>query len=93
MTARARLVTQQLEEALVVPLEAAVPRDGGLVVFFVADERARAVPVPDGALHGDRLLLPGSIPYRELVLRGQRDLRDGAPVRVDNAILAGAPPP
>jgi len=92
MSARARIVTEALERALLVPLAASVQREGRRVVFFVDEGRARAVPVDDVALQGDVLVLPGSIPWREIVLRGQHDLRDGFAVVVDNAVLAGPVP-
>jgi membrane fusion protein (multidrug efflux system) len=91
MGARARIVTESLPAAVVVPLEAIVERDGAHVVFFVEDRRARAVPVDGAILQGDHLVLRSAPSQGELVVHGQRDLRDGAPVRVDNTVLAGAP--
>jgi hypothetical protein len=89
MSARARIVSESLPLALVVPLEAAVERGGKRVVFFVADGRAHAVPAADALLQGDHFVLRGATPYRSLVVRGQRDLHDGMTVRVDNAVLRG----
>ena len=89
MGARVRIVTESLPAAVVVPLEAAVERNGARVVFFVVEGRARAVPVDGAILQGNHLILRGAQFEGEVVLRGQRDLRDGVPVRVDNAILAG----
>ena len=91
MGARARIVAESLPAAIVVPLEAAVERDDARVVFFVEEGRARAVPVDGAILQGDRLVLRGAQSEGEVILRGQRDLRDGSPVRVDNSILSGAP--
>jgi multidrug efflux pump subunit AcrA (membrane-fusion protein) len=89
MTARAIIETRAVERALVVPLEASLERDGRRVVFFAVDGRARAVPVDDSGIHGDRIVLDGELPYRRLVVRGQHDLEDGWPLEIDNAILAG----
>jgi len=91
MSARARIVTREIESALVVPLESAVERGGLRVVFFVDDGHAAMVSLEAATLHGDRLILSGALPYRELVVRGQHDLRDGFAVTVDNAVLAGLP--
>ena len=63
-------------------------REGERVVFFVRDGVAHAVPVARGRTHRDAILLPSTVPFHELVVRGQRDLSDGTRVRVDNSILA-----
>ena len=91
MSARAQIVTDLKAEILLVPLDAVVDRNGERIVFFVAGGRAHAVDVSDAMQDGELLLLDGSLAFRELVVRGQHDLRDGARVRVDNTILAGAP--
>lgn len=92
MGARARIVTRALESALVVPLDCMVESRGERVVFFVADGRAHAVPVGAAPLDGEHLVLPATLPYRELVVRGQHDLRDGDAVRVDESVLADRAP-
>lgn len=89
MSARASITTRVVPEALTFPLQASVLRDDKRVVFFVSDGRAHAVDVSDTILHGDRLVLSVPGPYRTLVVRGQYGLRDGVPVHVDNAVLAG----
>jgi membrane fusion protein (multidrug efflux system) len=91
MSARVHIVTESLLSAVAVPLDSSILRDGERVVFFVEDGRARAVSVSAPRIQGSLLVLPGPLPYRELVLRGQRDLRDGIQVRIDNAILEGLP--
>ena len=93
MSARAKIVTDLKTETLLAPLDAVVDRNGERIVFFVADGRAHAVNVSDAMQDEELLLLDGSLAFRELVVRGQHDLRDGARVRVDNTILAGAPAP
>ncbi|MGH0029481.1 MAG: efflux RND transporter periplasmic adaptor subunit [Myxococcota bacterium] len=89
MGARARIVTRKLARALVVPLECMVERSGERRVFFVEGGRARAVRVDDAPLVGEELVLPGTLPHRELVVRGHHDLRDGTPVRIDPTVLGG----
>lgn len=88
MSARARIVARALERAVVVPLGVAVERAGERFVFFVEDGRARGVSVTEATLDGHHLVLEEVPPYRDLVVRGQRDLRDGVLVRVDNTVLA-----
>jgi len=91
MAARAFIVTRSLAHALVIPQALAVPRDGHRVVFFAEGDRARAVPLDDALLHADHFVLAGTLPYRELVVRGQHDLRDGVKLRVDDRVLQGRP--
>jgi membrane fusion protein (multidrug efflux system) len=88
MSARARIVTRSLDRAVVLPTGVAVERGGERVVFFVDGGRARAISVAQATPDGHHLVLEQELPYRELVVRGQRDLRDGALVRVDNTVLA-----
>ena len=90
MSARTRIVTRDLDRAIVVAADLAVKRGGRRVVFFGDGDRAHAVPVDDAILHGDRLVLSEDVPWRALVVRGHRDLQDGMALRVDNRILGGA---
>ncbi len=89
MSAHARIVTHSFADALALTLEAAVERDGAPVVFFVDGGQARAVSVADAILHGEHLVLAPAPAHRELIVRGQRELRDGMIVRVDNTVLEG----
>jgi membrane fusion protein (multidrug efflux system) len=91
MSARARIVTEQLDSSIVVPLASAVELGGERVVFFVEDGHAHAVSVAAAPMVGDRLVLPGDLPYRSLVLRGQHHLRDGVSVRIDQSVLEPIP--
>jgi membrane fusion protein (multidrug efflux system) len=93
MIARVRIVTDALPSAVVTPLSVAVERAGRRSVFFVVEGHARAVDASDAALDGDRLVLIGDVPSHELIVRGQRDLRDGTRVRVSDAVLAGSSEP
>jgi hypothetical protein len=89
MGARVRLVTRELERVLVVPLECMVERSGRRVVFFVEGDQARAVDVTDAPLVGEDLVLPATLSYRDVVVRGHRDLRDGTRIHRDQTILTG----
>ncbi len=80
-----------MDASIVVPLTAAVERSGERVVFFVHEGRAHAVAVDGAPMVGDRLVLSGALPYRQVVLRGQHHLRDGASVRVDPSVLEAVP--
>lgn len=93
MAARAHIVLRSLDATLVIPQALAVPRGGHRVVFFADGERARAVPLDHALLHADHFVLEASLPYRELVVRGQHDLRDGMKLRVDERVLQGLATP
>lgn len=90
MSARARIITRSLDSALLVPVGATVERDGNRVAFFADEGRARSVSLIEAIPHGQLFVLTELPSYRELVIRGQRDLRAGDPVRVDNRVLEGA---
>jgi membrane fusion protein (multidrug efflux system) len=89
MSARASIVTEVVPDALAVPVQASVLRDGVRVVFIVEDGRARRVDVTEALLHGDVLVLRDPPGAAALVVRGQHDLRDGIPVQVDGTVLDG----
>jgi membrane fusion protein (multidrug efflux system) len=91
MDARAEIVTATLEDVLAVPVDLVVERKSRRVVFFVSDHRARAVDVSDAPIQRDRVLIPSSVGWSSLVLRGQRELRDAHLVKIHNAILEGGP--
>ncbi len=87
MNAWAELIAESFERALVLPLQAMVEHAGERVVFFVEDGRAVPVSVAAARISDEVLILPGDLPYRELIVRGQHDVRPGDPVRVDNRVL------
>ncbi|HIF97706.1 MAG TPA: efflux RND transporter periplasmic adaptor subunit [Myxococcales bacterium] len=88
MMVGASIVTDHLPFAMGIPLEAVVERKGRKVAFFVHDGVARALSLESAIRVGNRLLSSTEIPSSFLVVRGQRDLFDGAPVRVDNTVLS-----
>lgn len=88
MVARVDLAVETLAGQLSVPLEAVVELEGERVVYFVNDGVAHAVPVAKSRVHRDVILISATLPFRELVVRGQRDLDDGARIRVDDSILS-----
>ena len=89
MLARVRIVTLELDSAVVAPVGVAVARGGQRTVYFVVDGRVRAVDAGQAAIEGDRIVLTGPFPSHEIVVRGHHDLRDGGPVQKNDAILAG----
>jgi membrane fusion protein (multidrug efflux system) len=87
MSARASIVTEVVADALAVPVQTSVLRERVRVIFVVEDGRAHSVDVSEALLHGDMLVLRDVPRSVVLVVRGQHDLRDGAPVHVDDAVL------
>lgn len=90
MTARARILLEVIEDAIAVPVEALVERDGHRVAYFVWKNLAREVDVSKFEPHGGVILLSPDVPFRELVVAGQRALRDGQVLRIDDSVLRPA---
>ncbi len=90
MSVAAAIVTQTLPIALRIPLEAVVEREGRPVAYFAVAGFARGVPLELAIRVGDEVLVVAEFPYRELIVRGQRDLAEGLAIRVDNSVLTRA---
>ena len=85
--ARARVVTDLHENALILPRDALVSEGDEWFVFTVADGRARRVPVKLGFEEADRVeLAEGPAAGEKVVVAGAPALKDGSPVE----LLAGA---
>jgi len=83
MIVRARLVRRHVPEALAVPFFAVVDREVGKVVFTVQNGEAVMRQVKTGIYEGGQVeILEGLAVGEELVVVGQRNLRDGEPVEV-----------
>jgi membrane fusion protein (multidrug efflux system) len=83
MVARVRLTKRVFEEATVIPEDALVERIDGVVLFVVEGERARLRhPTVLARAEGRAALGSGLEPGEQVVVSGQWDLSDGAPVRV-----------
>lgn len=92
MAARGAIVIDGMRSAVRVPLDCVVPRGDERHVFFADGGVAIAISVEDAAIQGDEVVLPDPAPLRDLVVRGQHDLTDGAPIEVDNSILTELQP-
>lgn len=87
MFVRVTLTTARRDGVLVVPVNAIVARpDGSQVVFVVEDQVAHQRSVRPG-LEGEELVevLDGPAEGDAVVVRGQEQLKDGAPVKVAGA--------
>jgi len=90
MTARTRILLEVLEDAIVIPVEALVDRDGHRTAYFAWDGRAREVDVSKYLPHDGVILLTADMPYRELIVAGHQTLREGQSLRIDGSVLRQA---
>lgn len=80
---RARVLKQSHAGAVVIPRDAVVYTDKGEGVFVVEGDRARARPIALGADQGLMVIVAQGLAAGDrLVVRGQRDLIDGALVSI-----------
>jgi membrane fusion protein (multidrug efflux system) len=86
--AQVKIVTERHAGAVVVPSKAVVEDQGEKVVYVIADGKAVRRAVQTGFVEGDLTEIVSGLAAGEvLCVKGQRDLRDGAPVE----ILEGPP--
>ena len=91
MFARVRLLTRDLQEALVVPEQAIVPQGDEWYVFRVVDGKAQRAKVEIGQRRdGKAEVVKGLQDGDVIVTAGQLKIREGVPVQV--AETAGAAP-
>lgn len=83
MFVQASITTEQRQQALVVPREAIVRRNGGQYIFVASGGTAQMRPVQIGLI-GDRLVevLSGVQPGDQVVVVGQENLKDGEAIAV-----------
>lgn len=77
---------------MVVPASAVVQRDGKSVVFVVDGAKAHQVEVKVGLRQGNDVQVTGLVNGQMVVVRGQEDLVDGAPVEVAPQQVASVRP-
>jgi membrane fusion protein (multidrug efflux system) len=83
MFARVRLLTREVQDALVVPEQAIVPQGEDQYVFRVADGRAARVKIDVGQRRDGMVeVLKGLGPDDSVVTAGQLKIRDGSAVTV-----------
>jgi membrane fusion protein (multidrug efflux system)/multidrug efflux system membrane fusion protein/cobalt-zinc-cadmium efflux system membrane fusion protein len=76
-------LTQERQKGVTVPLDALVKRDGGYLVFSVAEGKAHLHKVKVGLRSKDRaVVLEGLKPGLSVVVQGNIALKEGTPVRV-----------
>jgi len=91
MFARVKLVTKDVQNALVVPEQSLVPQGEEQFVFKVVDSKAVRAKVEVGQRRdGKAEVVQGVGPEDIVVTAGQLKLRDGVPVRVAGAAVTAA---
>jgi RND family efflux transporter MFP subunit len=91
MFARGVVAIKQAPNAVVVPAEAVLTRDGQTIVFIVDGNKARLVKVTTGIQQDDVIQVTGVQAGQVLVTQGQTALVDGSTVRVETNNAVGAP--
>jgi len=83
MTARAAMVRERHNDAITVPLFAIRPMENQYFVVLEKEGTAHLRQITPGKMNGDRVhVLSGLAAGERLIISGQRDLREGAPVVV-----------
>jgi RND family efflux transporter MFP subunit len=83
MFARAEIVKKQISNALSVPLFALLPYKNSHAVLIASHGRAKQVPVTTGIQEGWEVqVVNGLSPGDQVIVVGQRDIGDGAPVKI-----------
>lgn len=83
MFARAEIVKKQISNALSVPLFALLPYKNSHAVLIASHGRAKQVPVTTGIQEGWEVqVVNGLSPGDQVIVVGQRDIGDCAPVKV-----------
>jgi len=84
MIARVQLVRHTFPEAIVAPIFSVITTENEQYVFVDEDGIARKRPVAIGTIKGATVhILRGLAAGDRLVVKGQRDLHDGDPVRTE----------
>lgn len=87
MIARAELVKNVYPDAIVVPVFSAMLLDDSRYVFLERDGKAELQPIEIGIVQGnDVQITEGLKPGDRLIVVGQRDVRPGEPVNVQETI-------
>lgn len=87
MVARATFVRQAFADSLLVPIFAVISLEDKRLVAVEENGVARARIVETGLLKGDMVqITKGLSPGDRLIVKGQRDLKEGAAVQVDKVI-------
>ena len=83
MAAMIRVVKDHIPEAIVIPQDAVVDTDQGMIVFIAEESTARAVPVTLGPVSQDQVVaIEGLQTGMALITVGHRDLVNGEPIQV-----------
>jgi RND family efflux transporter MFP subunit len=86
MFAEVKIVTEEKNDAVLVPKDALIQRGGKAVVFVVQDGRAKQVEVPSGLSDEKNVEIPSGVkPGDQVIIAGQATVSDGDPVRIGGA--------
>jgi HlyD family secretion protein len=88
MFARGEVVLKTIPDAIVLPLNAVVTKNGQKIVFTVEDGRAHQVAVKTGLTLADKVQVIGLSATAKVVVQGQNDLVDGNQVKIESNVAA-----
>ncbi len=90
MFARGAVVVQETKNAVVVPKDALVEREGKMLAFVVSGDKAARREVKVGISDAERAqILEGITPGESVVIVGAQGLKDGDPVEIRKPEAAG----
>lgn len=85
MIARVRLKRRTVDDAIILPLQAVVPMSGQTIVYVVeSDHAVRRIAQLDAFIDGQAVIRQGIAPGDMVILDGNRAVRDGTPVTINN---------
>jgi len=83
MFTRVEIVKHQVDNGLAVPLFSIINNKGDKAVYLAENDLARLVPVETGIQEGWEIqVTKGLQPGAKVIVVGQKDVKDGAPVKV-----------
>jgi RND family efflux transporter MFP subunit len=91
MFARGKVTLRSIPNAVTVPANAVVLKDGKPFLFVLDGEKAKQVPVTTGLRTDGRLQVVGIGEGEKVIVEGQNQLSDGAKVRLEDGKRPAAP--
>ncbi len=82
MIANVKILRQEIEDRVVVPLDALIESESGWYVFVANNEQAHKVNIDKLAIYESQVLIDGLQPNQNLIVVGHQNLSDGDPINI-----------